>query len=62
MKRTPGCSLIEVNNVVMEFVSGDDSKPFAKDIFSMLELLVLQHNIPDDKIEAIPEDCSHFLC
>ncbi|VVA14886.1 PREDICTED: pentatricopeptide repeat-containing [Prunus dulcis] len=62
MKRTPGCSLTEVNNVVMEFVSGDDSKPFAKDIFSMLELLVLQHNIPDDKIEAIPEDCSHFVC
>ncbi|XP_048436142.1 pentatricopeptide repeat-containing protein At2g20540-like [Pyrus x bretschneideri] len=32
-KRTPGCSSIEVNNVVMEFVACDDLKPFVKDIF-----------------------------
>ncbi|KAM2021659.1 hypothetical protein COP2_044639 [Malus domestica] len=32
-KRTLGYSSIEVNNMVMEFVAGDDLKPFAKDIF-----------------------------
>ncbi|XP_024161707.1 pentatricopeptide repeat-containing protein At2g20540 [Rosa chinensis] len=57
MKKTPGCSLIEVNNAVLEFVSGDDTKPFAKDIFSMLELLVSHQSIPDDNIEAVSEDC-----
>ncbi|XP_068325374.1 pentatricopeptide repeat-containing protein At2g20540-like [Pyrus communis] len=62
MKRTPGCSSIEVDNVVMEFVAGDDSKPFARDIFSMLELLLSEQNIPDDKFDATPEDCSQFLC
>ncbi|KAA8521766.1 hypothetical protein F0562_012439 [Nyssa sinensis] len=48
MKKTPGCSLIEVNNVVQEFVSGDDSKPFSKDIYWMLELLALHHSRTDD--------------
>lgn len=62
MKKAPGCSLIEVNNVVLEFVSGDDTKPFAKDIFSMIELLVSDQSIPNDELEATPEDCSLFLC
>ncbi|XP_010245284.1 PREDICTED: pentatricopeptide repeat-containing protein At2g20540 [Nelumbo nucifera] len=44
MKKTPGCSLIEVNNVVQEFVAGDDSKPFSDEIYSMLELLAVHHN------------------
>ncbi|PIA41860.1 hypothetical protein AQUCO_02200352v1 [Aquilegia coerulea] len=44
MKKTPGCSLIEVNNVVQEFVVGDDSNPFSDDIYCMLELLALQQN------------------
>ncbi|ESQ50434.1 hypothetical protein EUTSA_v10001958mg [Eutrema salsugineum] len=38
MKRTPGCSLIEVNNVVQEFVAGDDSKPFWTEVSSVLQL------------------------
>ncbi|KAL6212598.1 hypothetical protein ACLB2K_017816 [Fragaria x ananassa] len=62
MKKTPGCSLIEVNNVVLEFVSGDDTKPFAKDIFSMLQLLVAHQSMPGESIEAVPEDCSQILC
>ncbi|KAL1219366.1 Pentatricopeptide repeat-containing protein [Cardamine amara subsp. amara] len=38
MKKTPGCSLIEVNNVVQEFVAGDNSKPFWTEISSVLQL------------------------
>lgn len=30
MKKTPGCSLIDVNSMAREFVSGDDSKPFCE--------------------------------
>ncbi|PON76476.1 Pentatricopeptide repeat [Parasponia andersonii] len=55
-KKTPGCSLIEVDNMVEEFVSGDDSKPSTKDIFSMLDLLVSRQNLTDDLIEIIEEE------
>jgi pentatricopeptide repeat protein len=58
MKKTPGCSSIEVNNVVQEFVSGDDSKSFSKDIFWILELLALHHDSTDDMIEDAHEDIS----
>ena len=43
MSKTPGCSSIEVDNVVEEFVSGDDSKPFSREVYGMLELLALHH-------------------
>ncbi|KAL0394036.1 UNVERIFIED_CONTAM: Pentatricopeptide repeat-containing protein [Sesamum latifolium] len=49
MKKTPGCSLIEVNSVVQEFMSGDHSKPFSKDIFHVLDLLVL-HQMETDEL------------
>ncbi|XXG83408.1 hypothetical protein AAC387_Pa10g1169 [Persea americana] len=42
MKKTPGCSLIEVNSVVQEFVAGDDPDLLSGDICSMLELLSFQ--------------------
>lgn len=59
MKKTPGCSSIEVDNAVQEFVAGDDSKPFAKDVFAMLDLLALHHqSITGDTIEIVEEDCS----
>ncbi|GAV78345.1 PPR domain-containing protein/PPR_2 domain-containing protein [Cephalotus follicularis] len=48
MKKTPGCSLIEVDSVVQEFVSGDNSKPFSKGIFDLLELLALHKDVTDD--------------
>ncbi|KAK1426739.1 hypothetical protein QVD17_15418 [Tagetes erecta] len=38
--KKPGCSSIEVDNVVEEFVSGDESKPFSGEVYSMLRLLV----------------------
>lgn len=40
LKRTPGCSSIEVNNVVQEFVAGDNSNSQFGDISEMLELVV----------------------
>ncbi|KAF9601239.1 hypothetical protein IFM89_018349 [Coptis chinensis] len=42
IRKTPGCSLIEVNNEVHEFVVGDDSNPFLDEMYNMLELLALQ--------------------
>ncbi|KAJ4954217.1 hypothetical protein NE237_031049 [Protea cynaroides] len=41
-KKSPGCSLIEVNNVVQEFIAGDHSKPFSHEIMSILKLLAMQ--------------------
>lgn len=62
MKKTPGCSLIEVNNAVEEFVSGDDTKPCSKDLFSMLELLVSHQNVTNkDMIGITSEDCSESI-
>ncbi|KAL8521990.1 hypothetical protein ACS0TY_012227 [Phlomoides rotata] len=57
MKRTPGCSSIEVNSVVQEFISGDDLKPFCKDVFQILCVLNL-HQIKrnNDRIEGILDE------
>lgn len=48
LKKTPGCSLIEVNNIVQEFASGDNSKPFSKDLHLILNLLFMHHRIYDE--------------
>ncbi|CAG7866685.1 unnamed protein product [Brassica rapa] len=60
MKRTPGCSLIEVDNVVQEFVAGDDRKPFWNEICSVLQLFsvhqdqdVIKNNITLASIEMV---------
>ncbi|XP_010911952.1 pentatricopeptide repeat-containing protein At2g20540 [Elaeis guineensis] len=42
LKKTPGCSLIEVNNVVQEFVAGNDSNPHFGEISGVLYLLASQ--------------------
>ncbi|XP_074569149.1 pentatricopeptide repeat-containing protein At2g20540 [Curcuma longa] len=42
MKKIPGCSLIEVNNVVQEFVAGDESNPLFVDLWPILDLLTLE--------------------
>ncbi|XP_009766198.1 pentatricopeptide repeat-containing protein At2g20540-like [Nicotiana tabacum] len=55
MKKTPGCSLIEVNSVVQEFLSGDDSKPFSKDIHQVLELLALHQSKENDLVDITLE-------
>ncbi|KAB1204476.1 hypothetical protein CJ030_MR8G028128 [Morella rubra] len=56
MQKMPGCSVIEVNNVVQDFVSGDHSKPFSKDVFWILELLALHQDRTDDMREVAQED------
>ncbi|KAL5558785.1 hypothetical protein UlMin_034996 [Ulmus minor] len=56
MKKTPGCSSIEVNNRVEEFVAGDDSKPYAKEIFSMLVMLASHQKLTADTKEIILEE------
>ncbi|MQL99752.1 hypothetical protein Taro_032473 [Colocasia esculenta] len=42
MKKTPGCSLIEVDNVVREFVAGSNSDSRFSEISAILEVLALQ--------------------
>lgn len=37
IKKTPGCSLIEINGVVHEFVAGDQSHPQSKELYSHLQ-------------------------
>ncbi|KAF8405870.1 hypothetical protein HHK36_007948 [Tetracentron sinense] len=56
MKKTPGCSLIEVDNVVQEFVAGDDSKLFSDEIYWMLELLASQQNRTNTLTEMVMEN------
>ncbi|RRT53142.1 hypothetical protein B296_00030474 [Ensete ventricosum] len=39
MKKTPGCSSIEVNNAVREFMAGDETNPHFVELCQMLDLL-----------------------
>ncbi|CAL9163203.1 unnamed protein product, partial [Musa hybrid cultivar] len=39
MKKTPGCSSIEVDNAVHEFIAGDETNPHFVDVCQMLDLL-----------------------
>jgi len=56
IKKTPGSSSIEVNNVVQEFVSSDDSKPFSQEVFWILEGLALNQTRTNDLMELVEED------
>ncbi|GER39677.1 pentatricopeptide repeat-containing family protein [Striga asiatica] len=53
MKKTPGCSSIEVDGVMEGFVSGDDSKAFSEDVFGVLEVLALHQLERDDWVEVL---------
>lgn len=55
IKKTPGCSLIEVNNVVQEFVSSDHSKPFSQEVFWILEGLTLHQIRTNDLMEFVED-------
>ncbi|CAN4120825.1 unnamed protein product [Withania somnifera] len=55
MKKTPGCSLIEINSLVQEFMSGYNSKPFSRDIHEVLELLALHQSRENDLVDTILE-------
>eukprot|EP01018_Ginkgo_biloba_P020274 Gb_31034 [translate_table: standard] len=66
LKKTPGCSLIEVNNRVHPFLVGDRSHPQSEKIYTMLEILAGQMKesgyVPDtnfvlhDVEEEVKED------
>ncbi|KAG9131771.1 hypothetical protein Leryth_009499 [Lithospermum erythrorhizon] len=56
LKKTPGCSLIELDRVVHEFLSGDNSKKFSQDLYEILELLVSHQSKTNDLTELIAED------
>ncbi|XP_058103508.1 putative pentatricopeptide repeat-containing protein At5g59200, chloroplastic [Magnolia sinica] len=45
-EKKPGSSWIEVNNVIHEFVAGDDSHPYSKEIYSKLAELSEQMKLP----------------
>jgi len=51
MKKVPGCTSIEVDSVVHEFLVGDKEHPLSKDIYEMLEetdrLLEMAGFVPD---------------
>ncbi|KAH6757615.1 hypothetical protein C2S51_038763 [Perilla frutescens var. frutescens] len=53
MKKTPGCSLIEVDSIVQEFISGDYSKPFSMDILQILDVLSLHQAKTSDHVEVV---------
>lgn len=40
VKKAPGCSMIEVNGIVHEFVMGDESHPQSPEIYLMLEEII----------------------
>ncbi|CAN8270968.1 unnamed protein product [Cochlearia groenlandica] len=54
MKKTPGCSSIQVENVVHEFIAGDDSKPFWNEISLVLQLFSSQEE--NENVTRIKED------
>lgn len=58
IKKTPGCSLIEVDNAVQEFVSGDNSKPFSKDLHWILNLFLVHQNKINNQIDISWENIS----
>lgn len=47
MKKKPGCSIIEISNVVEEFLAGDQSHPQAQEICKLLDSLVKMVNLED---------------
>ncbi|KAK4257384.1 hypothetical protein QN277_006979 [Acacia crassicarpa] len=47
MKKKPGCSIIEVNNVVEEFLAGDQSHPQAQEICTLLRSFLRMVNLED---------------
>jgi hypothetical protein len=55
MKKTPGCSLIEVDNVVQEFVAGEDLKPEFGILFGVLDILASQ--LADEDVDFSDSDC-----
>jgi hypothetical protein len=54
MKKTPGCSMIEVDNVVREFVAGEELGTELAGLAAVLDVLSAQ--LADD-VEFVGPDC-----
>jgi pentatricopeptide repeat protein len=54
-RKTPGCSLIDVDNVVQEFVAGEDLKPEFGGLVGVLDILASQ--LADEDVDFIDSDC-----
>ncbi|TKW27056.1 hypothetical protein SEVIR_3G232200v4 [Setaria viridis] len=54
-RKTPGCSMIEVDNVVREFVAGEDLGPELGGLAAVLDMLASE--LADDDEELIDSDC-----
>ncbi|KAG7989121.1 hypothetical protein I3843_03G221400 [Carya illinoinensis] len=61
VKKVPGCSLIEINGIVHEFVVGDPCHPEAKDIYSVLDRLA-RPLLGSEESEMERENLVPFYC
>lgn len=52
VRKTPGCSLIEVDGFVCEFLAGDEVHPRREEIYSMLSMLNKGMKSLDDSISG----------
>ncbi|XP_007023277.2 PREDICTED: putative pentatricopeptide repeat-containing protein At3g15930 [Theobroma cacao] len=69
IKKTPGCSLIEMNGVVHEFVAGDQSHPRSKEIYLKLDKVMrdlevagYSHDTSEVFLDIGEEDKQSTLC
>ncbi|KAF0925553.1 hypothetical protein E2562_017164 [Oryza meyeriana var. granulata] len=60
MRKTPGCSLIEVGNVVREFVAGEDLSSEFGGLAGVLDILASHLADEDDNIDFIDSDCAAY--
>uniref|UniRef100_A0ACD5U1K7 Uncharacterized protein n=1 Tax=Avena sativa TaxID=4498 RepID=A0ACD5U1K7_AVESA len=54
-RKTPGCSLIELDNMVQEFVAGEDLKPEFGGLLGVLDILASQ--LADEDVDFLDSDC-----
>ncbi|XP_004488292.1 pentatricopeptide repeat-containing protein At1g11290, chloroplastic-like [Cicer arietinum] len=59
LKKTPGCSWLELNGQVHEFRVADQSHPRSEDIYSVLKVLELEADMEDD-VELFFEPPTHL--
>uniref|UniRef100_A0A0D9WH04 Pentacotripeptide-repeat region of PRORP domain-containing protein n=1 Tax=Leersia perrieri TaxID=77586 RepID=A0A0D9WH04_9ORYZ len=60
MRKTPGCSLIEVGNVVREFVAGEDLSTEFGGIGGVLDILASHLADNDDDVDFTDSDCAAY--
>jgi hypothetical protein len=55
LKKTPGCSWVELNGQVHEFRVADQSHPKSEDIYSVLKVLELEAGMEDEILDLFYE-------